>query len=668
MPSPRLRLFSRALTGMLLAIAATVLAPLNATAATDTTPPTVTVNAPSSSGPGTTYMSGTAMDVDSGIMSLRVDFSGPTSGSTLGIPVIAGAWSYTWNTSLLPDGMYMYAVTATDYAGNSAVANRSVLVDNTAPTGGSISYAGGVSTATTAVVAFVRGMDAGSGISVVQLQRSQAPVINGQCQTSQFSAWQQIGPNNPISPFTDASVKTDTCYMYALAVVDASGNTSWYSNANILSIAVAGPAITVTSPTSTAIRGTTTISGTIDNAGGVSSSSITFTGASSGTVCTPYAGTPSYSCSWNTGALADGTYVLSITAANSAGAATTITRTVLVDNTAPAGGNLSYSQDFINLLTVALTVTPGMDTGSGVASFELQRASAGLTNGTCGAFTSFVPVAVRPSSPWTDTTITAGACYAYQLVVTDTAGNSALTSSPNVVKVDTAAPVGTIDAPSATQIGGIATTSGTAQDAHSGIRSVIVSYSGPASGTICSLNAPTSSWSCAWNTAGIPDGTYTIVLTLTDAATNTSTTSRSVTVSNTPFDACSNLYGQQLTVPVGMIAVSGVCMGTSADNVLSGTTGKDSIDGGGGNDTLSGMSGDDTLIGNTGNDTIDGNFGNDTIIGGEGTDKLNGGAANDTIDANDGTGTDRVDCGDGIDNATINKGDTVVNCEKVTVK
>ena len=147
-------------------------------------------------------------------------------------------------------------------------------------------------------------------------------------------------------------------------------------------------------------------------------------------------------------------------------------------------------------------------------------------------------------------------------------------------------------------------------------------------------------------------------LTVTDIAGNTGTTTQSVVVANA-VDVCSNMSGVQATVPVGMVALKGACIGTAASNIIAGTVGIDSIDGAGGNDTINGNGGNDTLIGNIGNDTLN---------GGTGLDTLSGGAGNDIINADDAAAGDKVDCGLGVDTATINKGDTTVGCEKVITR
>ena len=83
-----------------------------------------------------------------------------------------------------------------------------------------------------------------------------------------------------------------------------------------------------------------------------------------------------------------------------------------------------------------ISFTTGTDTGSGVGTRLLQRATAALTASTCGTYGSFatVPNGTNPTSPLANTVV-AGNCYKYQYVVTDNVGNSSTATSATVLKV-----------------------------------------------------------------------------------------------------------------------------------------------------------------------------------------------------------------------------------------
>ena len=143
-----------------------------------------------------------------------------------------------------------------------------------------------------------------------------------------------------------------------------------------------------------------------------------------------------------------------------------------------------------------------------------------------------------------------------------------------------------------------------------------IDISVPTEGTTYALNQPISAhYSCADEGGsgvascdgtvadGAPidtasPGTKSFDVTATDNAGNTSTLSRSYTVSE-----CT------------IIGTSGndVLDGTPSDDVICGLGGSDTVRGGGGNDTLEGGDAQDTLLGGGGDDTLDGGSGSDTV-------------------------------------------------------
>jgi hypothetical protein len=107
------------------------------------------------------------------------------------------------------------------------------------------------------------------------------------------------------------------------------------------------------------------------------------------------------------------------------------------DSAAPTSGTIAYTNGYQPALSVPVTFTTGNDTGSNVASRQLQRQSASLSAGTCGTWGGFANVgAVNPTSTYTDTAVANAMCYKYQYVVTDNVGNIGTTASGNVSRVD----------------------------------------------------------------------------------------------------------------------------------------------------------------------------------------------------------------------------------------
>ena len=107
--------------------------------------------------------------------------------------------------------------------------------------------------------------------------------------------------------------------------------------------------------------------------------------------------------------------------------------------------------------------------------------------------------------------------------------------------------------------------------------------------------------------------------------------------------------------------------GGSGRDTLTGGDGNDSLVGGSGGDVLSGGAGDDTILSGAGGDTVTGGDGNDSLVGGAGNDTLYGGAGADTISGGSGddymdggTGNDFMDGGSGADILVGGDGDDVL--------
>ncbi len=150
-------------------------------------------------------------------------------------------------------------------------------------------------------------------------------------------------------------------------------------------------------------------------------------------------------------------------------------------------------------------------------------------------------------------------------------------------------------------------------------------------------------------------GTYTVTVTVTDLAGQTTADDRIVVVKIPPD--CSQKK-------VGTSGADEI-VGTEFGDSLDGLAGNDTIRGLAGNDCLFGRDGADKLRGGTGTDVLRGGEGADSIIGGAGSDNMYGGAGNDKLIARDDR-RDLVDCGIGTnDVAYVDRLDIVRNCETV---
>jgi hypothetical protein len=126
-----------------------------------------------------------------------------------------------------------------------------------------------------------------------------------------------------------------------------------------------------------------------------------------------------------------------VTAVNGWGITSDATFTITPDTTAPANGSIGYADGYDADGSIAVAGAHGTDAQSGVnpSSARLERETATLAAGDCGAFGSFEPVS-SPDSPGT------GRCARYRLRVSDNVGNEAVYESGGVVKVDLTRPAG----------------------------------------------------------------------------------------------------------------------------------------------------------------------------------------------------------------------------------
>lgn len=124
-----------------------------------------------------------------------------------------------------------------------------------------------------------------------------------------------------------------------------------------------------------------------------------------------------------------------VTGGDTSGNTANTTISFVNDSTAPTSGTFSYPDGQVRTSTVAVKLTSlGADTGgSGVASAQLQGATAPLTGNTCGAFGAFTLLKASPTTNESQA-VPAGFCYRYQYVVTDNVGNVLTVTSPSTVK------------------------------------------------------------------------------------------------------------------------------------------------------------------------------------------------------------------------------------------
>jgi hypothetical protein len=237
------------------------------------------------------------------------------------------------------------------------------------------------------------------------------------------------GAESPLSPvvYTDSTLPANGLSLSNVSGgAGMSGTTIYYNSSSAGSLTItnavtdtgSGPASSATS----ALAGTTT--------GWTHSAS---------TVSTPTGGPyVSNTFSWAAGTTSSPTDT--VTGSDLANNTATTTVSFVNDSTAPTG-TISYTNSYQAGRSVAVTFT-GADSGSGLASAQLQRDSANFVNGACQTFTAFSNLgAVNPVSPYTDSTVTNAKCYNYRYVLTDLVGNTLTATSTSTAWVDYAGAV-----------------------------------------------------------------------------------------------------------------------------------------------------------------------------------------------------------------------------------
>ena len=162
----------------------------------------------------------------------------------MNFPTITG-WTKGTVTTTATTASVTYTETATpgtgaqsasvaSNAGNSTTLSYTITADNTAPSGGSVSYANGNNSTGSIQVSFTNGTDSGLGINTAttQLERASATLTGSTCGT--FGSFSAIGAAGQSSPYTDSTLASGHCYEYEYVVPDNVGNTATYTSSNVV--------------------------------------------------------------------------------------------------------------------------------------------------------------------------------------------------------------------------------------------------------------------------------------------------------------------------------------------------------------------------------------------------------------------------------------------------
>jgi sugar lactone lactonase YvrE len=347
-------------------------------------------------------------------------------------PALGGEFSCSWDTSsgVYPDGSYEARAQLSDSSEPPNVAPTAaitVLVDNTPPAGtlSTPEYLGASSTVTGTAT------DSGSGVASWQLQISPA----GSTEWSNACPAQTTPTSGDGYQCTvDASSYSDGTARLQAVITDNAGNT-YTTSVSESTVDDTPPTGTLAKPTDASyVRGSLALQGTAsDPTAGVASWSVQIapTGTESWASACPEQTAPTsgsaYGCSLETASFSDGEYILRAVIVDNAGNSyTTATQSIGIDNTPPAGtlnGLGRYSSGTIDV------TGPATDTGSGVASWQLQITPNGQSTWQNECMAQILPSEGDDYGCALDTTELADGRYQMHAVITDNAGNTYTTPS-----------------------------------------------------------------------------------------------------------------------------------------------------------------------------------------------------------------------------------------------
>ncbi|MCB9775765.1 MAG: FG-GAP repeat protein [Nitrospiraceae bacterium] len=309
-------------------------------ASSDTTPPAVTLTAPSA-GPvsGTVTVSASASD-NVGVTGVQFRLQ----GANLGAEDTTNPYSTSWNTTTVPNGSYTLTAIARDAAGNTktsapitvTVSNISTPpADTTAPTVTLTAPSAGPVSGTVTVSA-----SASDNVGVTGVQfRLQGANLGAEDTT------------NPYSTSWNTTTVPNGSYTLTAIARDAAGNTKTsapitvtVSNISTPPADTTAPTVTLTAPSAGTVSGTVTVSASASDNVGVTGVQFRLQGANLGAEDT----TNPYSTSWNTTTVPNGSYTLTAIARDAAGNTKTsapITVTVSNTSTPPSPQNHDLNGD-----------------------------------------------------------------------------------------------------------------------------------------------------------------------------------------------------------------------------------------------------------------------------------------------------------------------------------
>jgi len=487
----------------------------------DNTPPTATMNDPSTVGGfvrGTITLSSTSDDPNgsdaSGVAGVAYEYS-TDGGST---------WTNTGstlNTKNLPDGGLQLHAVVTDRAGNTTTSTPVTdTIDNTRPVTTDDAPSGWQDSD---VTVHLSASDAGSGIDVTEYS------VDG----GSYS----VGTSVTIPAPSDGS--NDGAHTIAYFSADKVGNVEQVKSATVL--IDASPPACPSCSAADYLRGTVTLSASpADAGGGIKSVAFQYTpsgGSSWTTIGTDTTGPAPYTASWDTTLVADGHYDLRVRITDNANNVTTKTLAdKVVDNTPPNVAVVGApTEGAVVSGNVAISASAA-DVTSPVASVEFIVGGSSIATDTSAPYDASWDSASGADGPAT-----------IQVIVTDLAGNSA-TSGVRTISVDNRSPSPALDDPAQYLRGTVTLSASSDPDT----TQVDFQRAPAGSGTWTTISTAAAPFSITLDTTTLADGLYDFRAVATDGSGNTGT---SAVRTNKRVDNTSPAGA--LTAPAGGATVGG---------------------------------------------------------------------------------------------------------------
>jgi Bacterial Ig domain/Bacterial Ig-like domain len=379
-------------------------------------------------------------------------FTGSTVSTPAGGPYESNFFGWTSGTSSSPND----TVTGRDNGNNSDGGTTLTLAnDITAPAVPAPTVPAGYYTTLSVQVTLGTVTDGGSGPSAssFSVQRDAIGLSNGSC-GSFTGSWSTI----TLTGGNDTGVSSGTCYRYREIASDNVGNSTASAVSNTAKVDTSAPSTP-----------TLSFSNRSSNAYYNGAGTLWFRPSASGTFTVTAASTDNDSgiASYTFGTLNsnggnnfggsqtgdhfDYTFGASTTApttsrtvnsTNGAGTnSTNATYTINSDTTGPAVPAPAVPAGYYATLSVPVSLGTATDTGGSgpnASTYTVQRDTIGLSNGSCGAFTSsWTTITLTGGN---DTGVTTGNCYRYRETAADNVGNTTNSTASNTAKVDTSAP------------------------------------------------------------------------------------------------------------------------------------------------------------------------------------------------------------------------------------